>query len=338
MDEKQLPVLGIDISKLKFDICLVTPGGGKEKFRTFSNDIKGFEGLSAYLKSNGIQRVHACMEPTGRFCDKLAVWLQQAGHLVSVVNAYRIKGFAISELKRNKTDRIDAGIIARFCLMHHPALWAPRSEQLQEIHDIGRHVDELKRAVVQEKNRLKSGIETAAVVGAIENHIRYLNDLIDNLEKRMRTIISSDERLRTAFACATSIIGVGETVACTFLGEIGLGDEFASARQVEAFCGLNPRLRTSGSSLNSKPKLSKMGNVRMRRALYMPALSAMQHNPVIREFAERLRAAGKHPRAIVGAIMRKLLRLLFAVVKAGKHYDVEFHARPTNLRFAVHRI
>jgi len=169
-------------------------------------------------------------------------------------------------------------------------------------------------------------------VEAIENHIRYLNDLIDNLEKRMRTIISSDERLRSAFACAISIIGVGETVACTFLGEIGFGDEFASARQVEVYCGLNPRLRKSGSSLNSKPKLSKMGNVRMRRALYMPALSAMQHNPVLRQFAERLRTAGKHPRAIVGAIMRKLLRLLFAVVKSGKNYDAEFHARPTNLR------
>jgi transposase len=310
-------ILGIDISKEKFDVCLITTAGGKERYRTFRNSETGFAELAKFLVLHGAENVHACMEPTGRFYEKLAHWLRGRNHTVSIVNAYRIKGFAISELKRSKTDRIDAGIIARFCLMHAPASWNPREEDLQEIHDIGRYVDELMAALVREKNRLKSGIENAVVVREVENHIQYLEKTIEKLDKRMRAIIKSNDRLQSAFKCATSIIGVGERLAFTFLGEIGYGDQFISTRQVEAFCGLNPRLRTSGSTLNCRPKMSKMGNPRMRRALYMPALSSMQHNPVLREFADRLRAAGKNPRAIVGAIMKKLLRLIFAVVNEG---------------------
>jgi transposase len=321
-------VLGIDISKQKFDVCLTTTAGGKERYRTFKNTAAGFNELAAFLKLHGAASVHACMEPTGRFCEGLALWLREQKHKVSIVNAYRIKGFAISELKRSKTDRIDAGIIARFCLMHNPEVWTPREDDLQEMHDIGRYVDELTADLVREKNRLKSGIENALVVKEIENHIRYLEKTIERLDKRMRTLVKSNDRLEKAFKCATSVIGVGERLAFTFLGEIGYGDQFLSTRQVEAFCGLNPRLRTSGTTLNSRPKMSKMGSSRMRRALYMPALSSMQHNPILRDFADRLRAAGKHPRAIVGAVMRKLLRMLFAVVKTGTPYDLEFHGRP----------
>lgn len=321
-------VLGIDISKEKFDVCLITTSGGKERYRTFKNSDAGFEGLVKFLALHGAEKVHACMEPTGRFCEKLALFLRTKNHEVSIVNAYRIKGYAISELRRSKTDRIEAGIIARFCLMHAPAAWEPREQDLREIHDIGRYVDEVTAALVREKNRLKSGIENAVVVREVENHIQYLEKTIEKLDKRMRAIVKSNDRLQAAFESATSVIGVGERLALTFLGEIGYGDQFISTRQVEAFCGLNPRFRSSGSTLNSRPKMSKMGNPRMRHALYMPALSAMQHNPGLREFAHRLRAAGKNPRAIVGAVMRKLLRLIFAVVKAGKLYDLEFHQHP----------
>ena len=92
----QYPVLGNDMSKRKFDVCLITVGSGKEKYRTFSNDSRGFEQLSKFLQLNGVEKVHACMEPTSRFANKLALWLQERGHTVSIVNPYQIKGFAIS--------------------------------------------------------------------------------------------------------------------------------------------------------------------------------------------------------------------------------------------------
>lgn len=319
------PVLGIDISKRKFDVCLITVYGGKEKYRTFTNDIEGFERLSKFLHQNGIRKVHACMEPTGRFGNKLAIWLHGREQLVSIINPYRIKGFAISELKRSKTDKIDAGIIARFCQMHQPELWAPQTKELEELRQIGRYMDTLKDLMTEEKNRLSAEVESEQVRNALKSHIAHLREQIVQLKARMCEIIRSDERLKNAFDVLRTIIGVSDLTALAFLGELGLGEQFRSARQVEAYCGLNPCLRQSGHSINCKPRLSKMGNCRMRRALYMPALAALRCNPAIQGYGARLKAAGKHGKVVVGAVMRKLLRVMFAVVRSNCAYDYQLH-------------
>ena len=241
--------------------------------------------------------------------------------------------FAISELKRSKTDKIDAGVIARFCQMHRPAPWIPSAKEIEEIKEIGRHVDDLKTIIVQEKNRLSAGLEAEIVCAAISRHIDFLNKEIQDLVKRMHAIVKSDERIKQAFDALTSICGVGDLAAFAFLGEIGLAERFVSPRQVEAYCGLNPKLRQSGSSINRKPVLSKMGNNRMRRALYMPALAALRCNPAIQAYAERLRVAGKHSMVVVGAIMRKLLRVMFAVVRSNCLYDIARHEDHITGRF-----
>lgn len=318
-------VLGIDVSKLKIDVCLITAYGGKEKYRTFRNNETGFQELARFLQRHEIERVHACMEPTGRFGNKLALWLQQQGHLVSMVNPYRIKGFAISELKRSKTDKIDAGIIARFCQIHSPDLWTPKAIDQKAIQEMGRYHDRLKEMITQEKNRLAAGVEDDDVRFAIEQHIAFMNGQCAQLASRMREIVKSDQQLREAFNILRTICGVGENTAFAFLGEIGLGEQFRSTRQVEAYCGMNPRLRQSGNSLNGRQRLSKMGNNRMRRALYMPALTALRVSPAMQAYAERLRAAGKHSMVVVGAIMRKLLRVMFAVVRSNRAYEIETH-------------
>ena len=318
------PVLGIDISKERFDVCLITASGAKEKYRKFRNNESGFAELSTFLARHGVVKTHACMESTGHYGDKLALWLHKSEHIVSIVNPYRIKGFAISELQRSKTDKIDAGVIARFCLVLNPAAWSPRAQELDDLQTIGRYVDALKQSLVQEQNRFQSGFDNSHIGAAIEQHMRFLRNQIAELERRMRQIVRDHERLETAFACATSIVGIGEVAAFCFLGEIGYGDQFQSGRQVEAFCGVNPQQRTSGDSINGKARLSKMGNSRMRKALYMPAMSAIQHNPAIRDFANRLAKAGKSPKTIIGAVMRKLLRLMFAVVTSKRPYDAEY--------------
>jgi transposase len=324
---EQGPVLGIDVSKLKVDVCLITAIGGKEKYRTFRNSETGFQELAKFLERHGIHQIRVCLEPTGRYGNKIALWLQQRGHQVSMVNPYRIKGFAISELKRSKTDKIDAGVIARFCQMHSPELWTPKSNDQRALQEIGRYHDRLKDAMTQEKNRMLAGVEDEDVRFAIEQHIAYMNGLCAQLQSRMREIIQGNKQLTEAFNVLRTICGVGQNTAFAFLGEIGLGEQFRSTRQVEAYCGMNPRLRQSGNSLNCKPRLSKMGNNRMRRALYMPALTALRVSPAMQSYAERLRSAGKHNMVIVGAIMRKLLRIMFAVVRSNNPYDLEAHMR-----------
>ena len=94
-----------------------------------------------------------------------------------------------------------------------------------------------------------------------------------------------------------------------------------SARQLAAYAGLTPRERASGTCVRQQARLAKTGNSRLRRALYLPAIVAMRHNPAVRAFAERLRARGKPPMVVVGAAMRKLVHLIYGVLKSGKPFD-----------------
>jgi transposase len=122
-------VLGIDIAKQKFDAALLAEG--KTKHKICKNSAEGFETLRLWLEKQGIQNVHACLEATGNYGEDLAIYLYEAGHMVSIVNPARIKGFAQSELLRTKTDKLDAALIARFCLAMKPGAWKPGEESDQ---------------------------------------------------------------------------------------------------------------------------------------------------------------------------------------------------------------
>src|SRR5512139_3349006 len=122
------PVLGIDIAKQRIEVALLVDG--KVKNKSFKNTTEGFEALALWLRKLEIPQVQACLEATGNYGEELAIYLYEAGHSVSIVNPARIKGFSQSELIRTKTDKIDAGIIARFCLAMRPKAWVPPSPEV----------------------------------------------------------------------------------------------------------------------------------------------------------------------------------------------------------------
>jgi transposase len=321
--------LGVDISKTKFDACLLVDG--KTSARTFGNSYDGFHELVRWLNEKGAESVHVCMEGTGRLWEPLADFLHSQGVQVSVVNPAKIKGFAQSELRRSKSDKIDAGIIARFCRAHNPSAWVPPAAEIKAIRDMQRYVDALKDQRTQENNRLQSGVLDSRVQAAVEEHIEYLDRQIERLESEVLDFIDSHEKLRRDFLLLTSIIGVGQTTAVTFLGELSGATRFSRSREVEVFCGIAPRLYESGSSVRCRSRMSKVGNSRIRKALYMPALCALRTNPTLREFAARLKASGKPGKVVVGAVMRKLLRIMFAVLKSGRPFEENFRsAKPVD--------
>src|SRR5512135_2872892 len=164
-------ILGIDIAKQKFDVALLLEG--KTKHKACKNSAEGFETLRLWLEKQGIQKVHACLEATGNYGEELAIYLHEAGHMVSVVNPARIKGFAQSELIRTKNDSIDSGIIARFCLAMKPDKWEPPSAKIRRLRALVRRVDSLNDMLTQEKNRLGTAHES--VIPLIEEHLDYLD-------------------------------------------------------------------------------------------------------------------------------------------------------------------
>ncbi len=271
------PVLGIDIAKQKFDVALLT--GGKLKHKSCKNSTEGFELLSQWLRKQGVFRLHACLEATGSYGDELALYLHEAGHTVSVVNPARIKGFAQSEMIRTKTDKIDSGIIARFCLTMKPEPWFPPSPEVRALRALVRRADSLIDMLTQEKNRLGTAHES--VIPLVKEHINYLETEIEKVRRQITERIDRDPNLKRKKDLLASIPAIGKVTIACILAEMDDLGRFTHVPELVAFIGLAPKETQSGSSIKGKPRLCKTGHPRLRRALYMPALVSLQCNPLM---------------------------------------------------------
>lgn len=317
--------LGVDISQKTIDAALLL--GEKVKYKRCSNDLEGFDSLLLWLKQHSTGELRICMEATGKYWEALAEYLTDKKLFVSVCNPAQVKGFGKSELQRAKTDKLDAALIARFCRALTPVQWHPMDKQQRALRDMQRYTENLTAQRVQEHNRLKSGRLEKIVKLAIEEHLSYLDSKIKELETEMLTMVRSNQHMQEDFSLLTSIKGVGPATAIMFLGELGSAKGFTNARALEAFCGVAPRLFESGTSIRARSRMSKVGSSSVRKFLYMPALAASRCNPIFTAFKKRLKAAGKPGRVIICAIMRKLLRLMFAVLKSRKPFDPAYISR-----------
>jgi transposase len=313
--------LGVDISKLKFDACLIRDAG-KLRHKVFPNTSAGFSQLSAWLSKHHVERAHACLEATGAYSEALATYLHEAGHVVSVVNPAVIKAYAQSHLSRAKTDKADAALIAQFCAERRPPEWRPLPHEVRELQALARRLDSLLEMRQMEANRLEVAA-TAAVTESIAGHLAYLDEEIASTGKMIRSHIDNHPGLRDQRDLLLSIPGIGEATAAKLLAEIMDVKLYESARQLAAFAGLAPRLHESGSSVRHKARLSKTGAPRLRKALYFTALVAMRHNPHVRAMGERLKERGKCPMQVIGAAMRKLVHIAYGVLKSGRPFDPE---------------
>ena len=324
--DKEVDVLGIDISKAKFDVSLLK-GKDKTKNKVFTNNPEGFTELQTWLISQGVTNLHGCMEATSIYGNALARFMVAAGYKVSIVNPSSPKAFGRSELSRTKTDRADAKVIARFCAALQPAAWVPPAVEVEQLQALVHRLDNLTAMQQQEQNRLAT--VDPILVESITAHIDFLNEQIVETKKRIREHFDTHPALKAQRDLLTSIPGIAETTATVILAEIRDLDTFDSADQLAAFAGLTPQEFSSGSSVHGKPRLSKIGNSRLRKALYMPAIVARRYNPFIRTFCDRLLAKGKSKMSMVGAAMHKLLQQAFGVLKSQKPFDPNFLPLPS---------
>ena len=310
-----MDIVGIDISKATFDAALLV--GGRVRHAAFSNTEAGFEQVLTWLtkqRPDATAPVHACMEATGNWGLDLATFLHGRGVQVSVVNPARIKAYGDSELARNKTDRLDAALIARFCRAQTPPAWVPPAAHLRELRELVRRCDALKVARVQELNRQKSGFASPAVAASIAAHLGWLDAQIGAVMDAVRDLIAADPVLSKNLALLRGITGFGEISATILLAELPNIAEF-TPRGLAAFAGLSPGEHSSGTSVRRPGKISRIGNARLRSTLYMCALSAARTNKALLGFVGRLKHAGKPPKVILVAVARKLLVYAHAVIR-----------------------
>jgi len=297
--------VGIDVAKDSLDVCLLIEG---RRFTT-TNDRTGFRRLLDELPMAGSCLV--VVEATGAYQRELVAELVAAGQQVAVVNPRQVRDFARGLGILAKTDRIDGEVIARFGqhVQPRPVEKIPEiQEELQQLVVRRRQLIELRTA---ESNRLESA-RSKSVIKSVRSMIEQLQKKVRQIEKEIAGLVKSDEQLQCQTALMESVPGVGAVTAATLLAELPeLGR--LNRQEIAALVGLAPFSRDSGKFHGRRAIWG--GRRAVRSVLYMAALSARRFNPVIREFAQRLEAAGKPFRVVLTACMRKLLVILNTIVK-----------------------
>lgn len=313
-------IIGIDVSKEHLAVCLQAE---RETLKEgeFGNHKKGFKAMEKWLKPHRMDEVHICMEATNVYWEEAAEYFHATGAKVSVVNPMRTKGFAMSQLRRNKTDKVDARDIAAFCAATPDlTLWTPPTPEQRKLRALVRHRETLVKTRTQQSNRLQTAREEE-VKSSLQSVIAMLNEQIEKISQQISDLIAQEPGLKEDYDLLCTIKGVGGRTAERILAEMYDLAQYESARAAAADAGLTPAHHESGTTVRRKPKLSKVGKASLRSALFLPAMSAVQSNPIIRSMAERLEKRGKTPKVVLGAAMRKLLHIAYGVLKNRTQFD-----------------
>ena len=310
--------VGIDVSKKSLDVCIF-PG---RKHLAICYDDKGLKQLLRKLPPKGTCLV--VMEATGGYQRKAATALLDAGHHVAVVNPRQVRDFAKGLGILAKTDRIDASVIARFGQQIHPRILVKPPKELAELEELVVRRRQLINLRTAEKNRCETDT-TEFIRQSIQQVIDLLNQQIKEIEKKIDALVKSNDDWKDKSDLLVSVPGVGLITVASLLAELPeLG--LLNRQEIAALVGLAPFNRDSGRFRGKRTIWG--GRASVRSVLYMATLTAKQHNPKIKAFAERLKAEGKEFKVIMVACMRKLLTILNTMVKFDTHWNPIFAYTP----------
>lgn len=279
--------------------------------------------LSARLQSNGAVRV--LVEATGIYYLDVALIAAELGCEVMVINPKAAHNFAKALQRRSKTDRLDALMLLEFLKRMPFQAWTPPRVALLELRYYGRYLTQLTEEGTAARNRLhalnSAQVSPKPLRADLRRAIASLDRRIERIRTQALALIQADPELQAAFKALTSFIGIADTSAVSLLSELMVLPRHLSSRACVCHAGLDVRLHQSGTSVNKAPRISKHGNKYLRRALFMPALSAIQHDPHARAFRQRLLDRGKKKMQANVAVMRKMLTAAWALVRHPAQYD-----------------
>jgi transposase len=304
--QREIHVVGIDVSKRHLDVCLLPEG---ESF-VVSNDQKGIDEL-LLARFEGVRPELVVLEATGRYERLAATSIAAAGIAVAVVNPRQARDFAKAIGRLAKTDRIDAFVLARFATAVGPSPSIIPDEEAQALQHILARRRQLLSMLTAENNRLQMAPE--ALKGRIQAHMKWLEKEIKRTDGDLDEAIEKSATFKENEALLRSVPGVGPVLARTLLlaelPELGT----ITHKRLCALVGVAPFNRDSGQGRGKREVWG--GRAPVRAVLYMGTLVATRHNPVLKEFYERLLAAGKPKKVALVACMRKLLSILNALMR-----------------------
>lgn len=314
--------VGVDIAAKTFEL-VNRRGGRASKVESFSQSPGGHAKAIKRLKT--LKPTLIVMEATGIYYFDLAVALVQARLPVAVINPKSFHHFAKLKLAGSKTDGVDAALLAEYGERMEPPQWTPPDQARLALRDIGRQINRLTGTRTQAKNRLHAlqskGSTRSLLIEDEQEGIAYLDRRIERLSQAGLSLIAESETLSGHLKHMCAAKGVGEATALIVLAELCVLPANLKAPQVSRFAGLDVRLTQSGTSVNRPARLSKAGNAYLRAALYMPAMSAVRHDPRAKAFYEALVSRGKKKIQAQCAVMRKYLTGLWACIQTETAFD-----------------
>ena len=309
---------GFDVSKDHLDFCTL---GGTEKSGSGKVPFNA-EGLKSLLRKIPSES-HCVMEATGPYHLKLATWLSTKGYSVSVVNPLVIKHFSRMNLRRAKTDKADARIIASYGQREKPALWEPPAEYMVKLQQLEALLDLHIKHHTAYKNQLHSieatGMADRFVRNQLKKLIEYAKKIIQKQEEEILKVIDNEHK--SMLKNLTSIPGIGKKTAVALIVATGGFSRFDSHKKLSSYLGICPRIYESGSSVRGRSRICKMGMGRIRKHLYMCTWTAIRFNRTCKEMYDRLVENGKPKMVALIAVANKLVRMAFAIAKSGVKYQ-----------------
>lgn len=304
-------VIGIDVSKDTLDMA-DWPESLEDQM---ANDEAGHQKLISRLPAS--ETCFVVLEATGRYEKRIVLALVDAGYFVSVVNPRQVRDFAKALGINAKTDPIDAHVIARFGFLIRPRTIGETHEKQDELNELVTRRRQLVALRTAEKNRTDKAA-SKVVKKSLKKIVEHLVEEIETIDQEIVRLVESDDQWKGKSELLRSTPGVGVTTAATLIAELPeLGH--LNRQKISALVGVAPFNRDSGQFRGRRSIFG--GRRAVRSVLYMAALTARRHNPVIRKFADRLKAQGKLPKVILVACMRKLLVMLNSMVKTNTHWD-----------------
>lgn len=319
---KTISYVGIDISKLTFDVAIKNDSGQYDSYK-FTNDKSGFRKLLQKAKRLSF---HFVMEASGPYYLKLASFLNDSGFKVSVVNPLVIRRFCQMMLMRAKTDKKDAVMIAEYGRINEPECWIADQDYVLELKQLQAYLDQINKQrtsfIRQQEAFKQSTVISKEVKVGITKFIKAMNKEVAKIEQRMAVIISLHHK--QMFDQLQSIPGLGKKTSLLLIVLTGAFEKFDNAKQISSYFGLSPRIYESGTSIKGRARICKMGMGKIRQMLFMCAMNAKRVNKACKDLYDRLIEKGKSGKLALIAVANKLIKQAYAIATKKEFYDPNF--------------
>ena len=314
---KYKETFGVDISKDVFDVHGSTTGHNQYK-----NDESGFKKFLKRLPDDCL----VAMEATGYYHYRLAQFLYKNAVVVSVINPLSIKRFIQMKLAKVKTDKSDSKAICEYALINEVPIYSALNDLQSECLQLFRLLDVYikQRTAIKNKRHGEEtlGIPSNFVYRSLKRHWKWLDKEIKSIEEKLLSLVKKDQQQQLSLL--KSVPEIGPKTALFLIVITDGFSKFETASQLYSYVGITPTTRESGSSVRGRPRISKVGNKKLRNLLFLCSFNACKHNKACRELYERIVNKGKSKKLALIAVANKLLKQCFAIAKSGRPYDESY--------------